>query len=83
MSEVEMTLERTLSIWWSFMWRTVLVSMVLGFVLGFIGGILVGRSRIAPGDAGFLTASTWTSAAMVRPTAAAKPRACCFGRRPG
>ena len=42
MSEVELTLEHTLTIWWSFIWRMVLASMVLGFVLGFIGGVIVG-----------------------------------------
>jgi hypothetical protein len=42
MSEVELTLERILAIWWSFMWRTVLGSMVIGFMLGFIGGVIVG-----------------------------------------
>lgn len=39
---LEVTWERTLSIWWSYVWRCVLFSMLLGAVLGFCGGFIVG-----------------------------------------
>jgi len=42
MEEIELTLERTMPIWWAFTWRAFLVSMLAGFVLGFIGGFIVG-----------------------------------------
>ena len=42
MEEIELTLEKTMPIWWAFAWRAVLVSMLAGFVLGAIGGFIVG-----------------------------------------
>ena len=39
---LEVTWERTLSIWWSYAWRCVLFSMLLGAFLGFCGGFIVG-----------------------------------------
>ena len=44
MNELEITLERTLSVWWSFVWRAILVSFVAGAFLGFIGGAIVGAA---------------------------------------
>lgn len=41
-SVLDVTLERTLIVWWSFMWRVVVWSMVLGVALGFAGGVVVG-----------------------------------------
>ena len=41
MEEIELTLERTMPIWWAFAWRAFLVSMLAGFVLGAIGGFIV------------------------------------------
>jgi len=38
----EITLEKTLSIWWSMVWRAALVSMLVKAVLGFIGIFIVG-----------------------------------------
>lgn len=38
----EITLKKTLSIWWSTVWRALLVSMLVGAILGFIGGFIVG-----------------------------------------
>lgn len=37
----EITLGRTIPIWWAMFWRALVVSMLAGFVLGFIGGIVV------------------------------------------
>lgn len=42
MEEIELTLEKTMPIWWAFAWRAVLVSMLAGAVLGAIGGFIVG-----------------------------------------
>jgi len=39
---LEVTWERTLSIWWSYAWRCVLFSMLLGAFLGICGGFIVG-----------------------------------------
>ncbi|GAB1233607.1 hypothetical protein UT4_20770 [Ferrigenium sp. UT4] len=44
MEEIELTLEKTLPVWWAFVWRSTLVSMLAGFVLGGIGGFIVGAS---------------------------------------
>jgi hypothetical protein len=42
MEEIELTLEKTMPIWWAFAWRAVLVSMLAGFFLGAMGGFIVG-----------------------------------------
>jgi hypothetical protein len=43
--EVELTIERTLPIWWDFVWLALLVtvatSVVVGAVLGFVSAIVV------------------------------------------
>lgn len=38
----EITLEKSLSIWWSMIWRFVLISTLAGALLGFVGGLMVG-----------------------------------------
>ena len=42
MEEIELTLEKTMPIWWAFFWRAFLVSLLAGAVLGAIGGFIVG-----------------------------------------
>ena len=42
MEQIELTLERTMPIWWAFAWRAFLISMLAGLVLGAIGGFIVG-----------------------------------------
>ncbi|MDP2015711.1 hypothetical protein [Hydrogenophaga sp.] len=42
MQEVELTIERTLPIWWAFVWRALLVTVVTSVVVGAIGGFIVG-----------------------------------------
>ena len=44
MEEIELTLERTMPIWWAFAWRAFLVSMLFGFVLGTVGGFIAGMA---------------------------------------
>lgn len=39
---LEVTFERTITVWWSFIWRTAVFSMLLGAFLGLSGGIVVG-----------------------------------------
>jgi hypothetical protein len=39
---LEVTWERTLSIWWSYVWRCALCSLLLGAFLGLCGGCVVG-----------------------------------------
>jgi hypothetical protein len=39
---LEVTLERTLSIWWSYAWRFLVFSAVAGLLLGACGGFIVG-----------------------------------------
>ena len=40
----EITLEKTLSIWWSTLWRVALVSVPVGAIFGAIGGFIVGAA---------------------------------------
>ncbi len=42
MTQAQVNLEQTLSIWWSMMWRVMLVGTLVGAVLGGIGGFIVG-----------------------------------------
>ena len=39
MEQIELTLERTMPIWWAFAWRAFLISMLAGLVLGAIVGV--------------------------------------------
>ena len=55
--EIELNLERLLSIWWSFMWRAVVGGLLIGLVLGFIGGLLAllfGQPQIGPAVGGLM-----------------------------
>jgi uncharacterized membrane protein len=48
MTEVELTLNRVVKVWWSLFWRGVLFGGGSGFLLGFIigfGGALIGIPR--------------------------------------
>ena len=44
MEQLELTLERTLPIWWAFLWRAFLVGFLAGFVLGFFAGVILGAA---------------------------------------
>ena len=75
METVDVTLEKTLSIWWSLIWRTTLVSMVGGAILGGLGGAVVGAAghpeagAAVGGILGWLTsipASMWALHAALR-----------------
>ena len=42
MTELEVTWDRTLKVWWSLAWRAVLFGFLGGFVIGFVVGFLGG-----------------------------------------
>lgn len=44
MAETDVSLERSLYIWWAFVWRSVLAACIVGGVLGLIAGLILGAT---------------------------------------
>lgn len=42
---MNITWEKSLSVWWSICWRSVIYGALGGFVLGFIGGVLAALTQ--------------------------------------